>query len=248
MPICSQCHRWIEPNGTCVNCGEFKVEMTAVDHRVAPKTGLEPLRPSRRPPVPLLIALDDDSDVDGDIRRLRDPEMTIGRRGADWTFSSDLDMSAIHAKIIRGVDANGNATWRLIDLGSSNGSFVRLFNITLSTLDVLMIGGLLMQWECEVAAEPQLRIFDKTEGGRIVRLNGQHEVTLGSDAASAQIVLEHNTIDPIHAVLTLKGNAWQLNDQSSRNGIWQRSTDAVLTDNYRFLLGEQRFMFRLPKR
>ncbi len=246
MPICSKCHCWIEKDAICLRCGDSPIEMTAVDARVAPPANVEPLRPTRRPPVPLLVALDDDSDMDGEVRRLRDAETTIGRRGADWNFGCDLDMSATHAKVIRTIGPDGRSSWRLIDLESSNGSFIKVSCIELSQIDHLMIGAVRARWEHSVSAEPQLRVYDGTQDGRLLVFRSNIAVAIGSDPATAQVILNHRSIEPMHAVLKQVGSTWQLEDQSSRNGVWQRCGDSPLVDEARFMLGEQRFLFRVP--
>ncbi len=221
--------------------------MTAVDFKVAPRAGVQPLRPSRRPAVPLLTALDDDSETDGETLRLRTAALSIGRHAADWTFGNDLDMSGTHAKIVHCPEADQPDRWRLLDQGSSNGTFVRVARIELSHSETFMLGGVLLRWETGSTPRPRLHVFNPAGMSRVIRIANQSALTLGSDSSAADIAVDDSTVDARHATLQRHGSGWILEDLSSRNGIWQRVSEYPLSTSTHFMLGEQRFLFRLPE-
>jgi pSer/pThr/pTyr-binding forkhead associated (FHA) protein len=78
-----------------------------------------------------------------DLWHLVRPEMVLGREEGDVTFPDDEFMSRRHAALKR-----AGARARLEDLGSSNGTFVRLRGErALEPGDVLRMGDQLMRYE-----------------------------------------------------------------------------------------------------
>ncbi len=252
MPVCPKCKRWIELGQRCVQCGTVDAQMTAIDIHIANGpdaanfTGTQPLLPERRVPTPLLIALDDDSETEGEVLRLRKAETTLGRRQADWCFANDADISSLHAKIQRTNDANGGCLWQLIDQQSTNGTFVRTPLIQLVPDDTFMIGGAGFRWERSHGTPHQFQLIEIGTLTSVIPIPSGERLRIGRDTASADIVLNHVTIDPLHAVLSETSSGWILEDQNSRNGVWNRVTSATLRSGSTFILGEQRFVFRLP--
>ncbi len=57
----------------------------------------------------------------GDVRHLREPDLTIGRQHGDWVFPDDAFLSHQHARI-SGSERGATVT----DLDSSNGTYLRL--------------------------------------------------------------------------------------------------------------------------
>jgi pSer/pThr/pTyr-binding forkhead associated (FHA) protein len=79
----------------------------------------------------------------GEIFPLREGENDLGREAGDATFPGDRYVSARHARL----EVTGGAV-RLTDLGSSNGTFVRLSGpATLAPGDELLVGGQLLRVE-----------------------------------------------------------------------------------------------------
>jgi pSer/pThr/pTyr-binding forkhead associated (FHA) protein len=62
--------------------------------------------------------------VSCDVFHVRKPETVLGRESGDVVFPDDPFMSRRHASLR--FDATGAKAFRLTDLGSSNGSFVRI--------------------------------------------------------------------------------------------------------------------------
>jgi pSer/pThr/pTyr-binding forkhead associated (FHA) protein len=80
----------------------------------------------------------------GEIFPLRDGENTIGREAGEVTFPSDRYVSARHARI----DVSGGGAATLVDVGSSNGTFVKISGaIELALGDQLLVGGQLLRVE-----------------------------------------------------------------------------------------------------
>lgn len=99
----------------------FRIDATpkATDHPEADGTYFwsSPKRPS-----PFRIAQVLQGGATGNVVCARETGVAIGREGGDMNFPSDVYMSATHAKVE--ADAAGKLT--LTDLGSRNGTYVRL--------------------------------------------------------------------------------------------------------------------------
>ncbi|MGC3997290.1 MAG: FHA domain-containing protein [Anaeromyxobacter sp.] len=79
----------------------------------------------------------------GEVHPLRDGPNAVGRENGDVTFPGDRYVSGRHARI----DVSGG-TALLTDVGSSNGTFVRLDGpATLASGDQVLIGAQLLQLE-----------------------------------------------------------------------------------------------------
>jgi pSer/pThr/pTyr-binding forkhead associated (FHA) protein len=80
----------------------------------------------------------------GEVFPLHEGENAIGREGGEVTFPADRYVSARHARV--DVSASGAAT--LVDVGSSNGTFVRIScPVELAAGDELLVGGQLLRVE-----------------------------------------------------------------------------------------------------
>ncbi|MCH8829575.1 MAG: FHA domain-containing protein [Planctomycetes bacterium] len=105
----------------------------------AASTAALPLRPSNRPPMAVLCALDDGCSCEGETWRIRKSQFVIGRSGADAVIPHDRDISAQHAEIgCRWQD--GCYRWYLADLDSTNGTFIRVSRIVLRSGKQIVIG------------------------------------------------------------------------------------------------------------
>ncbi|HID24179.1 MAG TPA: FHA domain-containing protein [Planctomycetaceae bacterium] len=96
-------------------------------------------RPLQRPPMALLVALDDGSTSEGKIWRIRKSRHKIGRVKGETVIPHDPDISSEHAQIIRRWH-EGAYRWFLIDLNSTNGTFVRVKRSLLSQNRQLLMG------------------------------------------------------------------------------------------------------------
>lgn len=83
-----------------------------------------PFRPRLRPPMAILRVLDDEG-ADAESVRVRVAEFTIGRSEGDLVIPHERLMSSRHAKIVRRY-LDGAFRWFLVDLNSTNGTFVKV--------------------------------------------------------------------------------------------------------------------------
>jgi pSer/pThr/pTyr-binding forkhead associated (FHA) protein len=75
-------------------------------------------------------------------------------------------------------------------------------------------------------------------------------VTLGRDAETADVVIEHESVAPLHARIKRSGDAYWLYDEGSANGTYVDFErlglgPRMLYDQDRIRLGRARFVFRL---
>src|SRR5258708_3591442 len=89
-----------------------------------PDDGLTLERPLQRPPVPMLCIIDDGK-LEGEWVRLRADRHVLGRVEGDIRIPHDVLMSCAHAEIVREKVKHGYR-WTLNDMGSTNGTWVRI--------------------------------------------------------------------------------------------------------------------------
>ncbi len=165
----------------------------------------------------------------------------IGRTEGDLVVPHDFWMSGRHAEIQR-RKIGKSFHWFLVDLNSTNGTFVRADFAALKHNDELFIG------------QERYRFTD--QNGRA----GLMHVTTGSGqqwwfAGNSAIIgsqppsgLRSFTTDvflnPIHAKLQREPDGtWTIRDNHSHNGLWFRIKEVELPAHSAFQLGEQRFGF-----
>jgi pSer/pThr/pTyr-binding forkhead associated (FHA) protein len=229
-----------------------------------------PFRPTRRPPMALLCALDDGRD-DGEWFRLRRPRFVIGRTEGDLVIAHDDMMSGRHAELTREQD-KGRFRWYLTDLRSTNGTFVRTSHTLLRNGQEFLIGGRRFRFDAAPAVEavaaeaeeepvgagtrgwqgspasqllPSVVEITATGPGQRNFLN-RAEHWIGRDATRCDIVLTDDPlVSPRHARVFLdpKGR-WRLENAQSLNGTWVRIERMPLDGAGQFQLGEQRFLVR----
>ena len=66
---------------------------------------------------------------------------------------------------------------------------------------------------------PHLRVLVGASAGRVLRLDGQGEWTIGSDA-ERDLVLHDDGISGFHAKISHDAGRWRVIDQMSANGTW----------------------------
>ena len=89
--------------------------------------------------APRIVICDDGSLEEGEVCYVRSDKVTIGRTAGDITIKHDISMSSSHAEIAR-RDVGGKHVWVLQDLGSSNGTLVKVQAVTLSPGSTIQLG------------------------------------------------------------------------------------------------------------
>lgn len=213
--------------------------------RAPSTTGVEAAayRPSKRPPLALLCVLDDGSD-DGEWFRIRSESFVIGRGEGDLIIRHESLMSGRHAEITRAPGKDG-IVWHLRDLGSTNGSYVRVNTAHIESGQQLVIGGKHLRFEETATGAELVELTAGGEGLRYAMEVGENWV--GRDPRHCTVVLADDPMtSPRHAHLYRGEQGWMVADAHSRNGTWFRVQKARLKHSSQFQLGEQRFLFRLP--
>jgi pSer/pThr/pTyr-binding forkhead associated (FHA) protein len=225
-------------------------------------------RPIQRPPMALLYILDDGKQ-EGERIRLRADRTVIGRIDGDVRIAHDVQMSSRHAEIVR--ERTGHRwRWLLNDIGSTNGTFVRIGSSVLHDGNELLIGQGRYRFEA-VMPHPEDLPAPETSGGTLLPQPGlmrslvpalveissaesvqRFALTLpeywfGRDAARCGIVRADDPfVDDQHArFFRDKDGHWHVSNNTSINGLWLRVKSISLRRACQFRLGEQRFLFRV---
>lgn len=225
-------------------------------------------RPVLRPPTGMLCVLDDGK-LEGEWVRLRADQTVIGRTEGDVRIPHDGLLSGRHAQLVRQRTANGYR-WTLVDLQSTNGTFVRIGSTLLRHENEVIIGGGRYRFEAAGAA-PALDVpgapaqstqawsgtpvralvpslVEITPAGPVNRLAlTLSEYWIGRDAKTCAIARPDDVlVNGRHARLhrDAKGQ-WHIENNKSLNGLWLRIMEPMpLGSACQFRLGEQRFIFR----
>ncbi|MFN7812952.1 MAG: FHA domain-containing protein [Planctomycetia bacterium] len=197
-----------------------------------------PYRPTLRNRMALVRVLDDGGE-DGEVVRMRGDRLVIGRSEGEIVIPHDISMSPRHASIERRDDGN----WLLSDLGSVQGTFVRVVAARLRHGTVLQIGGTRLRFQA----------IDLTEGALVeIRAAGdglRHEchapsTTIGRSGCDAGIGLDDPFVSQFHATVRRSPRGWRI-ENAGINGLWVRIEAAVaMTVPSQFQCGEQRFAFQ----
>jgi hypothetical protein len=181
-------------------------------------------------------------------------------------------MSSQHLEVALILN-NGRPTWRLRDLGSRNGTFVRATSALLRSGQEFLLGTqrfklLLgapvaapesfpkperrstMGWQqLSVVPPPAARLVRVSPAGELPCLELEAgEFLLGSDATKCRAAITDDPfVSSVHARLKCdpKGR-WQIENVDSVNGVWIRIDDLPVDGYCEFLAGEQRFVLRIP--
>jgi pSer/pThr/pTyr-binding forkhead associated (FHA) protein len=235
----------------------------------AEEADVKPERPSLRPPTAFLCILDDGK-LDGEWIRLRADRTILGRTEGDVRIPHDGMISSRHAEISRQRGSRG-FRWLLTDLGSTNGTFVRIGSTLLRSGNELVIGGGRYRFE---ASLPETVAFENSGGNTrawagspaqslvpaLVEVTpagpGQRftlakpEYWIGRDGTACAISRpEDPLVNPRHARLYRDADgSWHVENHKSLNGLWLRIDPTLpLHGTCQFRLGEQRFVFKVTR-
>lgn len=230
-----------------------------------------PDRPRERPPMALVCILDDGS-AEGEWRRLRNDRYVLGRSEGDILIPHDVMMSGRHAELQRRATSAG-PRWVLVDLQSTNGTFVRVARTVLTDHTEVLIGagryrfeepgdsptpgpegpanqpprGATVGWQGESAPAAGVSLVELTPAGSARRIGlNQAENWIGRDPRCQVVRGDDLLVNARHARIyrDAKGQ-WLIENNKSLNGVWLRIDQPMpLAGNCYFRLGEQRFLFR----
>lgn len=221
--------------------------------------------------APRILICDDGSLDDGETFYVRSDKAVIGRAKGDIVISHDVAMSGSHAEIAR-RDSGGKHSWKLKDLGSSNGTLVRARSVTLRPGMVLQLGTKRYRFELPQAVapgadgvgEPKTTLLADMKNTPADMLPALVEsapasgvaaaryafrstrITIGRPRCGNDIEVEDLCLAGTHAVVTRDvSGVWQIEAKPSLNGVWVKVDAVTLSDNCLFQCGEQRFRFFL---
>ena len=202
-------------------------------------------RPTLRPPTPILTVCDDGSES-GELIRIRKDSFVIGRTEGDLIIPHDTQISGRHAELRRSF-VKEKHRWSLIDLHSTNGTYVRVGQAILEHGQEFLIGRTRFRFENEPAANSAppkpasasqqstrfwqppssdghcAAIIEVTDAGKGPRfLLDSPEIWLGKDAACCQIVLSKDAV-VMHgtrefAGKTMADGCWKTTNRSTACG------------------------------
>jgi pSer/pThr/pTyr-binding forkhead associated (FHA) protein len=254
------------PAAPPVPVGKAVPVAVAVEPEPEPDTPHE--RPQQRPPMALLCILDDGKQ-DGEFVRLRGDRCLLGRADGDVRIPHDLMMSGRHAEIVRQKTKEGGHRWVLVDLESTNGSWVRVGRTILHDQAEILIGRGQYRFEAgsaETAAAPVTStettrayvpgaagallpsLVEVTPAGPGPRYPlTQAEYWVGRDPRACAIARPDDpVVSPRHARLYRDPRGqWYAENNKSVNGLWLRVDEIPLGATCQFRMGEQRFLFRV---
>lgn len=226
------------------------------------------MRPIQRPPL-ALVCLFDDGEETGEWFRVRAAKTVIGRSAGEISIPHDGAVSAKHAELRREL-IDGEYRWFFQDLGSTNGTFARVAEFTLSHNQELLLGCRRFRFD----SAPRFIAEDAVGGAMATRMLGpspharqnakpalierlleaegerielpEEGGWIGSDPQQSAIVLRDPFLDPRHARIFLdpKGQ-WRIEDNHSRNGVWVGVDQIQVWDIAEFMVGEQRILVKI---
>ncbi|MBX7165881.1 MAG: FHA domain-containing protein [Pirellulales bacterium] len=234
----------------------------------APADDAPPLfHPTERPSMAVLTVFDDGS-ADGQQVRIRQEEFVIGRATGDLLVPHDSQISGRHAALRRELHA-GKSRWYLVDLGSTNGTYVRVGHSLLQHGQQFLIGRTRLRFDNPPPDEPgkPARVDQTTRpwssgaslhlAPTLVELDheGQgprhvitaDEIWIGKDAQHCQLTLPDDPFASArHARIARDDTGrWFIENNRSPNGVWLRVERIRVERSCHFLLGEQRFLVRV---
>jgi pSer/pThr/pTyr-binding forkhead associated (FHA) protein len=219
-------------------------------------------RPFQRPPMAALTIFDDGR-FNGEQLRIRKDITVIGRSQGDIQIPHDERMSNRHAEIRRSAD-DGSWKWTLVDLGSTNGTFVRVHKCSIKPGQELLIGHRRFRFD-DVPAPPPEETGEghKTASFVIPALDQAALVELTSTGdgprfplpgldnwigrdPSCTVSFDDPMIAKLHVKLSRNDRGWRLESHEARDGVWLRIEKPVTVDRTcSFQLGEQRFLLKV---
>lgn len=231
----------------------------------------QPFCPTQRPPMLLLCIADDGRDT-GELIRVRTPRLVIGRTEGDVLIAHDAAISAQHVELV-GAVTGGRFRWRVRDLNSANGTFVRVNAAMLNDSQEILIGSRRLRFNAPSASPSSSQSAgaarNSTQGWQAVTretIDAMHpsvteltpqgersryalsgsEYWIGSDSTVAVVLADDPFVSARHARLFEDSRGrWHIEDPGSLNGTWLRINEVPVDTHAEFIAGEQRFLVRV---
>lgn len=238
----------------------------------APADDAPPIfRPSLRPSTPVLTICDDGLET-GETIRIRTNPFVIGRTEGDLKVPHDGQMSSRHAALKLST-VKDKPRWTLVDLKSTNGTYVRVAHAVLEDGSEFVVGRTRLRFENKslagaaqsrktAAAEQTTQLWQQPDANHsapaLIELAGdgtgrralisKHETWLGKDPSHCQMVLPADPyVSARHARIRYDDEGrWVLENNKSVNGVWLKVEQIAFKDSCRFMLGEQLFLVQVP--
>jgi pSer/pThr/pTyr-binding forkhead associated (FHA) protein len=209
---------------------------------IDPSEAAQIYRPRNRPPMAFLKFYADGSRLFSPIPITSDVYV-IGRSEGDLKIAHDLHISSRHAEIRRVSRADGSYQWDLVDLESTNGTFVCVDHVILKPNDEVLIGQEKYRFICQQGRAGFELVADDRDETYLFRSD---VVWLGRAIDDTMQSMRQDTfVDPSHAIVRWRNGFWLLINNDSLNGVWYRVEQVTLASRCRFQLGEQRLGFRI---
>jgi hypothetical protein len=212
----------------------------------APDVGIEalPWRPGRRPPTALLHVVDDGRDS-GETIRLRDDALVVGRQTGSVSIPHDPFLEVSHARLDR-LPGSG---WLLSDLGSADGTWVRVMTAKLRPGTRFQIGGTRLVFRRRADGVAEFAPACHDDGATPLPCPPPPFLLGRADAWSQQtdlglttLLLDDPFVSPIHVEVIAGRSTWRIVNRGL-NGLWVRIDAPVRLDAAaQFQCGDQRFV------
>ncbi|MGE3775541.1 MAG: FHA domain-containing protein [Pirellulaceae bacterium] len=209
----------------------------------SPNAPAAPFRPVVRPPM-AVIKLYHDGMRSFNHYPIVNDTYRLGRSEGDLLVPHDVRMSSRHAEIQRRA-AGQRYRWFLVDLNSTNGTFIRADRALLKDDDQLMIG---KEYYRVVTRDGKAGLqHERTASRGETWWFDASTVWLGrAVACPLSACAQDDFVDPRHAFIRMnEAGDWIIKDTGSVNGIWYRVREVEPGRSCSFQLGEQRFGFWL---
>lgn len=199
-----------------------------------------PYRPTIRAPMAVIQLFHDGCTTFNPYPMLTD-RFQIGRVSGDLVVPHDFWISGKHAEIQRRRRGE-KFHWFLVDLKSTNGTFVRTDVATLKHNDELFIGQERYRFQSNDKGAGLLHVTKDV--GDSWTFKNDMEIIGTKKPCGLPVFADDPYLEQIHAQLKRDSKGtWTITDNDSRNGVWYRIQKVELSDNAEFQLGEQRFGF-----
>jgi hypothetical protein len=205
-----------------------------------PKSTVPHYRPTVRAPMAVIKVFHDGTTNFNSYPVLTD-RYRIGRIDGDLVIVHDYWMSGRHAEIQR-RRTDDRYQWFLVDLESTNGTFIRAHSVVLRHNDELFLGQERYRF-CNQNGRAGL--IHATKGvGQQWWFKNRREPVGQSTPCGIRCFSTDPFLDPVHAEFIQRSDGtWTIQDHDSQNGVWYRVSEVELKSNSAFQLGEQRFGF-----